>query len=385
MSSTFYITTPIYYVNARPHLGHAYTTIVADSLRRFHTLLGEDTWFLTGTDEHGDKIVKAAEAAGQTPQEFVDGISGQFQALWPKLGIKHDQFIRTTDADHKARVQAFLQKVYDNGDISALESKLEEFFRTQEEQEASTEKALPYRPTQDYIPTSISEDVYKLIRYCQLEKGMVIIHGDAGIGKTKGAERFVRENSTASVYIQATPSTGTLANLLKVLARALKVPETRNKLDLTLAIREKLEGTNKVIIIDEAQHLQLRSLEEIRTWADANPITGQQGVGIALIGNTEVYTRMVGKQEARFAQLFSRIRMNRYYSTRKVTEQDVAKLFPKLAEEGRKKELTFLHGISQSKWGIRGAVNVYNNAVNNEDISYDGLYAMARTMGIGLV
>ena len=86
MSSTFYITTPIYYVNARPHLGHAYTTIVADSLRRFHTLLGEDTWFLTGTDEHGDKIVKAAEAAGQTPQEFVDGISGQFQALWPKLG-----------------------------------------------------------------------------------------------------------------------------------------------------------------------------------------------------------------------------------------------------------------------------------------------------------
>ena len=109
MSSTFYITTPIYYVNARPHLGHAYTTIVADSLRRFHTLLGEDTWFLTGTDEHGDKIVKAAEAAGQTPQEFVDGISGQFQALWPKLGIKHDQFIRTTDADHKARVQAFLQ------------------------------------------------------------------------------------------------------------------------------------------------------------------------------------------------------------------------------------------------------------------------------------
>ena len=266
----------------------------------------------------------------------------------------------------------YRRSMYDNGNIGELENKLMEFFRTQEEQEASTEKALPYRPTQEYIPTSISEDVYKLIRYCQLEKGMVIIHGDAGIGKTKGAERFVRENPTASVYIQATPSTGTLGNLLKVLARALKVPETRSKLDLTLAIREKLEGTNKVIIIDEAQHLQLRSLEEIRTWADANPITG-------------LYTRMVGKQEARFAQLFSRIRMNRYYSTRKVTEEDVAKLFPKLAEEGRKKELNFLHGISQSKWGIRGAVNVYNNAVNNEDISYDGLYAMARTMGIGLV
>lgn len=117
MSSAFYITTPIYYVNAKPHLGHAYTTIVADSLRRFHALLGEKTWFLTGTDEHGDKIVQAAEAAGVTPQTFVDSISGQFQALWPKLGVINDQFIRTTDPDHKATVQAFLQKVYDAGDI----------------------------------------------------------------------------------------------------------------------------------------------------------------------------------------------------------------------------------------------------------------------------
>ncbi len=117
VASTFYITTPIYYVNARPHLGHAYSTIVADTMRRFHALKGEETWFLTGTDEHGDKIVKAAAAAGKTPKEFVDSISGQFQALWPLLGVKNDQFIRTTDPDHVERVQHFLQRVYDNGDI----------------------------------------------------------------------------------------------------------------------------------------------------------------------------------------------------------------------------------------------------------------------------
>ncbi len=117
VSSSYYITTPIYYVNARPHLGHAYTTIVADSLRRFHTLLGRQTWFLTGTDEHGDKIAQAAAAAGVSPQDFVDSVSGQFQALWPRLGISNDQFIRTTDEAHKAVVQAFLQKVYDAGDI----------------------------------------------------------------------------------------------------------------------------------------------------------------------------------------------------------------------------------------------------------------------------
>ena len=117
MASTFSITTPIYYVNARPHLGHAYTTIIADSLTRFHKMIGDETWFLTGTDEHGDKIVKAAAAAGETPQQFTDRVSGQFRALWPNLNIQYNQFIRTTDPDHKARVQAFLQKVYDNGDI----------------------------------------------------------------------------------------------------------------------------------------------------------------------------------------------------------------------------------------------------------------------------
>ncbi len=115
--SSFYITTPIYYVNARPHLGHAYTTIVADSLARFHKCLGHDTFFLTGTDEHGDKIVQAAEKAGQSPQEFVDGVSGQFQQLWADMSIENDAFVRTTDAAHKACVQTFLQKVYDAGDI----------------------------------------------------------------------------------------------------------------------------------------------------------------------------------------------------------------------------------------------------------------------------
>ena len=114
---SFFITTPIYYVNARPHLGHAYTTVVADAMARYHKLLGEDVLFLTGTDEHGDKIVQAAEKEGKTPKEFVDGISACFQAMWPELHIANDRFVRTTDAHHIATVQAFLQKVYDAGDI----------------------------------------------------------------------------------------------------------------------------------------------------------------------------------------------------------------------------------------------------------------------------
>ena len=114
---SFYITTPIYYVNAQPHLGHAYTTIVADTIYRFKKLCGEEVFFQTGTDEHGDKIVDAANRAGGSPKEYVDRISGLFQAVLPQLNIEPDNFIRTTDPHHVTTVQAILQQVFDRGDI----------------------------------------------------------------------------------------------------------------------------------------------------------------------------------------------------------------------------------------------------------------------------
>ena len=117
IAKPFYITTPIYYVNAKPHLGHAYTTIVADVARRFHAMKGEQTFFLTGTDEHGDKIVRAAEKQKQSPKEYSDTISRLFKDLWPKLNISNDKFIRTTDAYHIKVVQDMLQKIYDAGEI----------------------------------------------------------------------------------------------------------------------------------------------------------------------------------------------------------------------------------------------------------------------------
>ncbi|PIE71289.1 MAG: methionine--tRNA ligase [Deltaproteobacteria bacterium] len=116
-ASPFYITTPIYYVNAKPHLGHAYTTIAADVACRFHAMQGLDTYFLTGTDEHGDKIVEAAEKQGVSPREYVDSISALFRNLWPEMAIENDQFIRTTDPDHIRVVEGILQKIYDSGDI----------------------------------------------------------------------------------------------------------------------------------------------------------------------------------------------------------------------------------------------------------------------------
>ena len=117
MTRKFYITTPIYYVNARPHIGHAYTTIACDTVARRQRMLGADTFFLTGTDEHGQKIERAAQAAGKTPQQFTDEVAGEFRALWQRMGISNDDFIRTTEERHKKRVQELFRRIRDNGFI----------------------------------------------------------------------------------------------------------------------------------------------------------------------------------------------------------------------------------------------------------------------------
>ena len=113
----FYVTTPIYYVNDRPHIGHAYTTILADVLARYHRLIGVRTHFLTGTDEHGQKVCEAAEEAGISPQEQADRTVVRFQDLWKRLEITNDDFIRTTEERHKSVVQEILQTLYDAGEI----------------------------------------------------------------------------------------------------------------------------------------------------------------------------------------------------------------------------------------------------------------------------
>ncbi len=113
----FYLTTPIYYVNARPHLGHAYSTIVCDAIARRKRALGIDTWFLTGTDEHGQKIERSAKLAGLTPQDFADKIAGEFRGLWDRLGLTYDDFIRTTEPRHKRGVQKLFATLRDRGFI----------------------------------------------------------------------------------------------------------------------------------------------------------------------------------------------------------------------------------------------------------------------------
>lgn len=159
MSGKFYVTTPIYYVNDKPHIGHAYTTILADVLSRFHRLNGDATYFLTGTDEHGQKVQKAAHEHGMTEQEQCDTTVVRFQELWEKLGITNDSFIRTTETRHKKVVSEILQDLYDRNLIYKAEYKgrycvpCERFFT---DKDLGEEKLCPEcgRPTNEIVESN---------------------------------------------------------------------------------------------------------------------------------------------------------------------------------------------------------------------------------------
>lgn len=116
-TNKFYITTPIYYVNDKPHIGHSYTTVAADVLVRYHRLLGDDTYLLTGTDEHGNKVAQSAEEAGKEPQAFCDEMAAKYEMAWDRLSISNDDFIRTTETRHKEAAQQFLTVLHDKGCI----------------------------------------------------------------------------------------------------------------------------------------------------------------------------------------------------------------------------------------------------------------------------
>ena len=138
--ANFYLTTPLYYVNDKPHIGHAYTTILADVLTRYHHIIGDEVHFLTGTDEHGQKVQEAAAKRDVDPKEHVDEYVTRFQKLWKKLHIEYADFIRTTERRHTDRVKELLTNLYEKGEIypdeyEGLYSVSEERFVTEKEVE----------------------------------------------------------------------------------------------------------------------------------------------------------------------------------------------------------------------------------------------------------
>ena len=173
IKNKFYITTPIYYTNAKPHIGHAYTTVACDVLARWNKLQGVPTFFLTGTDEHGMKIQKKAEEVGKKPQEFVDEIVYEFKNLWSKekLNIKYDNFIRTTDKAHIKAVQKVLQTLFDKGAI--YKGEYEGLYCTGCEQFKSENELVDGKcPDHDIVPEKMKEECY-LMKMTSIQNDLI--------------------------------------------------------------------------------------------------------------------------------------------------------------------------------------------------------------------
>jgi len=234
-----------------------------------------------------------------------------------------------------------------NGDVDKLENRLRELFVIEKAAEGLHSSLL------EYVPTSISQKVYETIRICHLKGGLAIECGDAGIGKTKAAEKYVADYPNSAIYITVNPCFTSLSSFLKLLCKRLRI-STGRKDDMWLDIDSYLRGWRKVLIVDEAQHLTARTLDHLRCISD------ESGVGIAFIGNEEVYKRLYGSGRAEFAQLFSRIGMRKQVLANRLTQEDITSVFGSYGLE--KGAIELLTAISRTNYGLRGAVNVFINA-----------------------
>lgn len=252
------------------------------------------------------------------------------------------------------------------GDIVKLEARLSEFFGIKDAAEEFN-RSIP-----DYVPTSISQKVYNTIRLCHLKGGLAVECGDAGIGKTKAAKKYLADYPGSTVFVTVNPCLASTAAFMKLLCKTCHIPFGR-KDDMWLALDEYFQGGKKVLIIDEAQHLPIKTIESIRALFDDNA-----DLGIIFIGNIETVTNRTNKGRTSFAQINNRTKLTEIRHTTHIKKDDIAMLCPALA--GCDREIEFLHVIAQSEQGVRGAINLFSNAADNGNITYEGLIAMARAM-----
>lgn len=292
-----------------------------------------------------------------TQNELID----QARKYMEEKKISQAKFAKAVDTSESS-ISRWLQNDYPNMD--SINKKVIEFLEKENARKQSIGKL-------DFVMTNVSRQVWNVLEYTRLQKTIGIIYGDAGIGKTETAKHWAQGKSDI-VMITVTPAFANPKPFLKLLARAFKTSRTGTMDDVYLDILDRLENRDITLIIDEAQHLTVKSLEIVRSLND------NADTAIVMIGNEVVYNKMLGKQKAEFAQLFSRIGMRSSLSTEMLRKEDAAAIFG--LESGA--ELEYLYSICGSRFGLRGAVHVWVNASNNEDTSLNGLKGMAKQMGI---
>ena len=258
------------------------------------------------------------------------------------------------------------------GKTNAVFDKLIAYFKIKREAEAVYAEV-------EYAETYISKHVYDAIRVCQVKGGLAVACGDAGIGKTKAARKSHHDNPGKSVYISVNPCVTSVKSVLKMIAAQIGATIERSQYELWYSIAGKLSD-GMVIIIDEAQHLTLKSIEVLRSFADYFAGMGQT-LGIIFIGNSETINRM-GYKKAEFAQIANRTKMVITHTARDIRKDDLMLLFPLLA--GKEMEIEFMLQIAQSPQALRGAINLFGNAYDNGNYTYNGLVSMAKAMKLAV-
>ncbi len=233
--------------------------------------------------------------------------------------------------------------------------------------------------TADYVPTSISQNVYAIIKNCQLKGGLAIACGDAGVGKTKAVQKFVSDNPNLAIAITVNPCVKGLKSVLKVLADRLGV-SAKSIDELWFAIATKLRD-KMVLIFDESQHLPIKTIESLRAFSDYFADKGQT-LGVVFVGNMETACNLAGNKRADFAQIMNRTKQNKQYYTRQITKKDIELLCPDIKDDERSVE--FILAVARSRQALRGACNLYSNALDNENVTYEGLVAMAKEMEMSI-
>lgn len=234
----------------------------------------------------------------------------------------------------------------------------------------------------DYAQTSISKKVYDTIRICHVKGGLAVFAGDAGIGKTKAAQKYVADNPNNAIYLTVNPCLTSIKSTLKLLSIALNAPMATTLDDLWLNIISKL-ADGMVLIFDEAQHLPIKTIETLRAFSDYFRDRGQT-LGVIFIGNHETVRRLGSNKRAEFAQISNRTKQTRVCTVKKIKREDIMLLFPILSENNMNAEIDFLWQISQTQQALRGAVNLFSNAYDNGKYDLRGLAAMAKFMELDL-
>lgn len=230
-----------------------------------------------------------------------------------------------------------------------------------------------------YAPTYISSQIYDIISICQVKGGLAVVSGDAGIGKTKAAQKFIADNPTNSILITVNACFTSIKSLLRLIAERIGASVERSRDELWFSITRKLSD-GMVLIFDEAQHLTLKDIEVLRSFSDYFNDKGQT-LGICFIGNTETLAG-IGGRKAEFAQISNRTKLRVTYLVSDIKREDIIKLFPILSDEKMDREIDFLYRVAQTPQALRGVANLFSNAYDNENYSYNGLVASAKVMNM---